>query len=264
MTTLLRAIAKLAPEQQRLNAIERLNIRRSDAVELEALYRSLVFKDQLPKRDDRAEDLFNLIGTTAGEGMYICNYLQAAMHLEGDICEFGVAQGATSRLLAGEIRQSNKTLWLFDSFEGLPEPSEHDVLIDDIFGLGTMKAYRGTMKSPRTEVEQQLAAVAFPENRRRIKPGWINETLAAGGDLPQRVIFSYVDFDFYEPIRDALVWLDPRTPVGGAALVDDYGFFSAGAKKAVDEFVEATDNRWERIMPVPAAGHFCVLVKHRD
>jgi O-methyltransferase len=40
---------------------------------------------------------------------------------------------ATSALLANEIRSTERTLWLFDSFKGLGKPSEKDLLIDDIF-----------------------------------------------------------------------------------------------------------------------------------
>jgi hypothetical protein len=37
-----------------------------------------------------------------------------------------------------------------------------------------------------------------------------------------------VDFDFYEPIKGALEFLDTRMPAGGRIIVGDYGFFSGG------------------------------------
>ncbi len=72
-------------------------------------------------------------------------HLNRALGLDGDVCEFGVAQGATSALIANEIRGTEKDLWLFDSFEGLPKPTDHDILIDDIFNLGSIDRYQGTM-----------------------------------------------------------------------------------------------------------------------
>lgn len=257
---MLKALQRLSPEQQRLSAIERLTIRRGDSAEIEALYRLLVFQD-LADRVDRVEDLFNLIGTSVGEGMYICGHLNRCLHLPGDVCEFGVAQGATSRLIAGEIRDTDKSLWLFDSFEGLPEPSEHDELIDDIFSLGDIKAYRGRMRCSPDEVRSRLAEAGFPESRQHIRKGWIEQRLQ-DPDLPARVVFAYVDFDFYDPILTTLRFLDARMEPGSVVIVDDYGFFSAGAQKAVDEFVDDTGGRWRRIMPLAPAGKFCILLRH--
>lgn len=251
-------------EKQALGeALTMLRIRKGDVRELEALYRQFVLTGLRP-REGRDEDLFRLIGTTVGEGLYICEGLQRALDVPGDICEFGVAQGATSRLLARELlgdpRGAGRRLWLFDSFEGLPKPTEKDRLIDDIFQLGSMDAYAGTMRCPRELVESKLRDVGFSVERTCIKPGWIDRTLLEA-PVPERVAFAYIDFDFYDPIRIALEWLEPRTTSGAVFVVDDYGFFSEGAQLAVDEFVAARKDRWTFALPVDAAGKFCVLTR---
>ncbi len=251
--------AQSSTEHRLLEALTMLRIRRGDSRELETLYRSFVLPELRP-RAGRDEDLAQLIGTTVGEALYIAHALQQALPHGGDVCEFGVAQGATSRLLAREIAATDRKLWLFDSFEGLPKPSKEDVLIDDIFSLGSMDAYAGTMRCPREQVEQRLREIAFPSDRVRIKPGWIDRTLFEP-PVPERVAFAYVDFDFHDPIRVALEWLDERMPVGGGVVVDDYGFFSKGAQIAVDSFVAARQGRWRFAMPHPAAGHFCMLTR---
>ena len=85
------------------------------------------------------DKLFNLLidlkGTSLVEGLNITNSLLEVLSLEGDVCEFGVAQGKTSKLIAHFIKDTNKKLFLFDSFKGLPKPSEKDELKDDIFNL---------------------------------------------------------------------------------------------------------------------------------
>jgi len=231
-----------------------------DAVELEELYRQFVFSD-LPRREGRAELLNELIGTSIGEAIYIIHHLHEAMQIPGDVCEFGVAQGATSCLLAAEILLvRDRNLWLFDSFEGLPEPSPKDALIDDIFNLGSMKRYKGAMACPESEVRSKLRSIGFPVSRTKVKKGWISETIRAS-DLPDQVAFAYIDLDFYEPIKEALSFLDTRMQIGGRIVVDDYGFFSAGAQLAVDEFVARTKRRFNFKMPLPCAGHFCILNK---
>jgi O-methyltransferase len=236
------------------------DIHRQDAVEIEELYRRFLFTD-LPRRDGRACELSDLIGTTVSEAIYVIKHLHDGLKVPGDICEFGVAQGATSKILASEIMPlSGRKLWLFDSFEGLPAPTKEDKLIHDIFKLGTMEKYQGTMASPESEVLGKLASIKFPRERIKIKKGWVKDAIKSA-DLPAQVAFAYVDFDFYDPIKDALEFLDTRMPVGGRIVVDDYGFFSEGAQLAVDQFVAAAGNRYTFELPLPFAGHFCILSK---
>jgi O-methyltransferase len=235
------------------------DIHRRDVVEIEELYRRFVFAD-LPRNERRATLLHELIGTTIGEAIYIIEHLHQGMKGPGDICEFGVAQGATSRLLGSEIMATDRRLWLFDSFEGLPAPGPEDKLIDDIFNLGSMSKYKGTMASPESEVLQKLNGIGFPPARTRVKKGWIKDTIK-GADLPGKIAFSYIDFDFYEPIKDALEFVAGRMPVNGRIVVDDYGFFSEGAQIAVDEFVRSRAGAFTFELPLPFAGHFCALTK---
>lgn len=222
----------------------------------------LLFPD-MPPCQGRQELLAKLIGTPVSEAMYIIAYLCQSMGTEGDVCEFGVAQGATSALLANEIRLSKKRLWLFDSFQGLPRPTEKDILINDIFGLGSIEKYAGTMASPVEMVEARLKNVDFPTIRTRIVPGFIEE-IVKSATLPNKVSFAYIDFDFYEPILTTLRLLRQRLSVGGAIVVDDYGFFSSGAKTAVDEFVAEAGGEFEMTLPrkcAAAATPFCILRK---
>ena len=246
-------------EQFRMTEAMR-DIHRQDAAEVEQLYRRFLFTD-LPEREGRARDLSDLIGTTVSEAIYVIKNLHDGLKVPGDICEFGVAQGATSRLLASEILPlTDRKFWLFDSFEGLPAPTKEDVLIHDIFKLGSMDKYKGTMASPEREVLSKLAAIHFPRERIKIKKGWVKDAIKSG-ELPEKVAFAYVDFDFYDPIKDALEFLDQRMPAGGRMVVDDYGFFSEGAQLAVDQFVTSAGGRYKLEMPLPFAGHFCILSK---
>ena len=83
--------------------------------------------------------IFELIGTSPIEGLNILDSLKKTSILEGDVCEFGVAQGKTSKLIASFLKKNNKKLYLFDSFSGLPKPSAEDQLKDDIFKLKDIK-----------------------------------------------------------------------------------------------------------------------------
>jgi O-methyltransferase len=228
--------------------------------ELDGCFRAVIFPG-LPPCPGRDRLIAGLVGTYPSEAMYVVNFLHRSLPLEGDVCEFGIAQGATSALLANEIRGTQKTLWLFDSFQGLPRPTEKDVLVDDIYNLGSIEMYAGTMAYKVDEVTQRLRAIDYPLARVKVVPGFIEETIKRAG-LPERVCFAYVDFDFYEPISIALNFLHERLSPGGHVVVDDYGFFSAGAKTAVDEFLSAHAGRYDLALPHEFAGHFAIL--HRQ
>ncbi|HWA85176.1 MAG TPA: glycosyltransferase [Opitutus sp.] len=243
------AITPLAPVLER--AYPHLVIEMHDAL------RALLFP-KLPGIQGRLPLMAKLIGTGIGEAMYLLGELHASMADAGDICEFGVAQGATSALLANEIRATPKKLWLYDSFAGLPKPSTHDQLKDDIFNLGSIERYEGEMRCDSAEVEFRLAQIGFPKDRYLIRAGWVHETLRDDNG-PAAVSFAYVDFDFYEPILHTLDHLDRHLTPNGRIVVDDYDHFSTGAKTAVDEFIQKTAGRFELVKPLPFAGAFCIL-----
>ena len=207
----------------------------------------------LPQTPRRLELLRGLLGTPVSEAMHLLHWLADAP--EGDICEFGVAQGATSVLMADAIQEGERDLWLYDSFSGLPPPTPEDELIDDIFDLGSMDRYAGRMSSPRALVDSKLAELTFPSERLHVVEGFLNieETR-----LPDKIAFAYIDFDLYQPILTALELIDERLVEKGRIMIDDYGFFSSGVEKAVKEFTSGRP-RYSIHLPPAYAGHFCVL-----
>jgi hypothetical protein len=221
-------------------------------------YKHLKFTD-LPNLDDSLIKLISqLDGTQISEAIYILNSLETTKTLQGAICEFGIAQGYTSALLGHSIKATKKDLWLFDSFEGLPEPTSKDKLKNDIFKLKTMEAYKGTMKHSIEKVKKNLRQVSFPEDRTHIIDGFIENTILTA-TLPQQVSFAFVDLDFYNPIKIALEFLDKVIVKDGIVIVDDYDFFSEGAKIAVDEFYAQHKSSYVMELPIPSAGYFALL-----
>lgn len=227
--------------------------------EMQGCLTELIFPE-LPPCDGRVELMAELLGSQGSKAMYILGFLHKSLKLEGDVCEFGVAQGATSALLANEIRTTQKNLWLFDSFKGLPKPSGKDLLINDIFNLGSMDKYKGTMCCQVDEVKSRLKDISFPFSRVKIVPGFIEDTINCA-NLPGEVCFAYVDFDFYNPTLIVLKFLARHLVSNGIAIVDDYGFFSSGVKTAVDEVMQLRLGYSEMILPYKFAGRFCILRK---
>lgn len=229
--------------------------------EVDSVFRTTVFPE-LPQCSLREELMTELIGASPTKAYHILNYLYRALRVPGDVCELGVAEGATSALLANELKgREDRTLWLFDSFQGLPRPTEKDILLNDIFKLGSMEGYAGMMAVPKDSVLGRLKRVGFPSSRLKLVAGFIEQVVKTA-KLPDQVCFAYVDFDFYEPIAVALEMLDSRMPVGGYIVVDDYGFFSSGAATATDEFVAKKKGKFTLIKPQPFTGGFAILSKN--
>lgn len=227
--------------------------------ELCNLYAQEIFRD-LPDMPGRSKLLAELEGTNVSEAIYLIEYLHKSLrNSAGDVCEFGVAQGCTSSLLAHEIHLlKDRDLWLFDSFQGLSKPGDKDKLQDDIFKLGSMDRYEGSMAFERKYLEGRLASSPLEPGRFHIIEGFIDD-LPAGTPLPSKVCFAYIDFDLYQPILTALNMVHTRMSPGGHLLVDDYGYFSTGAKTAVEEFLCQHKDGYEMFLPPKYAGHFCVL-----
>jgi O-methyltransferase len=226
---------------------------------LYAVYVAEVFPD-LRDRPGREQLLRGLIGTDLPEAMFLLHYLQQARDSgPGDICEMGVAQGATSALLANEILDDgDRSLWLYDSFSGLSVPSSEDLLIDDVFNLGSIHKYAGTMAFPQEFVREQVSGVGLPASRTRVVAGFIHSDVPPV-DLPATVAFAYLDFDLYEPILVGLRLLHPRCRPGSVLMVDDYRFFSSGPETAVKEFMTQYPDEYQLFEAPEYAGSFCAL-----
>jgi len=229
-------------------------------IELSALYNKFVFDKELTTDEECLKLLSKSMYTHFGTGLYLIEYLHRSLTLEGDVCEFGVAQGAMSAVLAHEIKNTNKNIWLFDSFEGLPAPSEKDILINDLFRLGSIQSYKGVFSFPEDIVKARLSDISFPPDRTRIVPGFIEKTIH-GPNLPQTVCFAYIDFDLYEPVLIALHFLDTVLQPGGFIIIDDYDFFTKGPKFAVDEFYASRKEKYSMTFPIRKAGKFCILCR---
>lgn len=146
----------------------------------------------------------------------------------GDFVEMGCYKGDTSLLLA-EVLKGNeeKRLWIYDSFEGLPEKSSMD---ESVLGVDFKK---GELFITKREVKERFlrAGLKVPV----IKKGWFSEL--SEGDLPEKIAFAFLDGDFYESIRDSLRLVVPRMTENGILIVHDYTNPALpGVKKAVDEF----------------------------
>lgn len=149
----------------------------------------------------------------------------------GDVVEFGCYKGTTSLFLARLLVEykSDKCLWLYDSFDGLPDKTvQDDTRLGDEFK-------RGELKATKAEVLRNFSHANLP--RPVIKKGWFNDVTA--DDVPGQIAFAYYDGDFYESIRDSFAACNGRFAPGAVIVVDDYtNTHLPGAARAVDEWCQ--------------------------
>jgi hypothetical protein len=204
--------------------------------------------------------LSNLQGTPVFQALFILDCLAKTRTIEGAICEYGVAWGRTSALIAATLNAlgSEKQFWLYDSFEGLPRPHEKDEMLNDILGLGAIDKYQGVFTVGDDCVRREIEQVQFPSDRVTICKGWI-ESSTLPERSPNRISFCYIDMDFYKSTKDVLLLLRERMPKGGRAILDDYNYFSKGPKTAVDEVM--TDYPGDFALLNPYEEKFAILIK---
>jgi len=165
--------------------------------------------------------------------------------LPGAIVECGVWRGgsmmAAARTLQ-ELGDTDRDLYLFDTFEGMSAPSDLDV------DLAGRRAANVLAKSSRTDdgywcyasledVKQAVGGVGYPAARVHYVRGKVEETVPV--HAPAEIAILRLDTDWYESTRHELQHLYPRLASGGVLIIDDYGHWK-GARQATDEFMEAT------------------------
>lgn len=166
-----------------------------------------------------------------------------ANNVPGDIVECGTARGGSAAMMGLTLKQlgvTDRTLWLFDTFEGLPAPTadDPDQEIADLYTgdcLGTIEDVTATMK--RLGIFSQIKMVK----------GLFDDTLPVTTDL-KKIAILHLDGDWYNSIKTCLVHLYDKVSVGGIIQFDDYGYWE-GARKAADEFFaeRSIDTKLERI-----------------
>lgn len=171
----------------------------------------------------------------------ILKVARGCLAVEGDFVELGCYKGDTSLLLAEVLRDFNtklvekpvensvKKLWIYDSFEGLPEKS-----VADESALG-QDFKDGELLVTKREVKERFLRAGLPVPV--IKKAWFKDLDEA--DLPDKIAFAFLDGDFYESIKDSLKLIEGEIMHGGVILVHDYyNPALPGVMKAVDEWLE--------------------------
>jgi hypothetical protein len=180
----------------------------------------------------------------------MCEAVQYVLRnrLEGAIVECGVWRGgsimAAALTLLGQ-GVSDRELYLFDTFTGMPEPRADDVSLTEP-GEPALERWRRDQHAdhnwwafaPLEAVRENVLGTGYPGERVHLIKGQVEDTIP--GDAPERIALLRLDTDWHSSTRHELENLYPRLAPGGVLIIDDYGTW-AGARRAVDEYEPARE-----------------------
>ena len=149
--------------------------------------------------------------------------------IPGDVVECGVYNGGSAAVLAHATAASKveRTVWLFDSFQGMPRPTSEDG--EDA------SAYAGGIVGDTEKVRAVFKRVGVDMERIRIVKGWYQETFSSA--RVEEIALLNLDADWYESVKLCLEKFYDYVVKGGFINIDDYGHW-AGCRRALHEFFE--------------------------
>jgi hypothetical protein len=168
--------------------------------------------------------------------------------IPGAFAECGVWKGGSVLAMLrtlGDMGVSDRDVYLYDTFEGMTEPTEADTSPFDPPATETWQAAQAEGKRGWNEffdpaefgeeqVRRLLATTGYPSERLHFVRGPVEETIPA--TVPERLALLRLDTDWYESTLHEMVHLFPLLESGGVLIIDDYGHWE-GARRAVDEYL---------------------------
>jgi O-methyltransferase len=152
--------------------------------------------------------------------------------IPGDLIETGVWRGGMSIYMRAVLMAhgvTDRTVWLADSFRGLPPPDvtrfpadeKLDLTGFDILAVGA------------EQVRRNFARYGLLDDQVQFLVGWFKDTLPTAPI--DRIAVLRLDGDLYESTTQALDALYPKLSSGGYCIIDDYGVIRA-CRSAVSDY----------------------------
>jgi hypothetical protein len=174
------------------------------------------------------------------------NYI-VRRQIPGAFVEAGVWRGGSAFVAARmlqELGETDREMWLYDTFEGMSAPTEEDVAAQT--GAKAEVKFTATQtgedsadwcRASLEDVRNTMSLSKYPADKLKYIVGKVEDTLAVPNQYPEQIALLRLDTDWYDSTRAEMEILFPRLVPGGVLIVDDYGHWQ-GAKKAVDEYFE--------------------------
>jgi len=167
-----------------------------------------------------------------------------ANDIPGDFVECGVWKGGSSMMIAltlAQLGSGDRKLWMYDTFEGMSEPSAEDKDFSGSDAVGQLNASDKMDSnsvwcySSLDEVKANMARTGYDPALIAFVQGKVEDSIP--GSIPTDIALLRLDTDWYASTYHELIHLYPRLRQKGVLIIDDFGHWE-GAKKAVVQYFE--------------------------
>jgi len=198
-------------------------------------------RSRADRREARARGLDNnpradtMIGLARLDNIRMCVERVLADGVPGDLIEAGVWRGGAAvfmRAVLAAHGMRDRTVWVADSFAGLPPPDEAACPAD----RGDRHHEQEWLAVTLDEVKGTFRKYGLLDGQVRFLQGWFKDTLP--GAPIERLALIRLDGDMYQSTMDGLAALYPRLSVGGYVILDDWNLIPA-CRRAIRAFALA-------------------------
>lgn len=169
----------------------------------------------------RMDNLIHCVSTVIEDGV------------DGDLIETGVWRGGACIMMRGVLQafgDTNRSVWVADSFEGLPKPNSAKYAAD----AGDTHFEWSGLQVGVEQVKHNFRRYGLLDDQVKFLVGWFKDTLP---DAPiDKLAVARLDGDMYESTIQAIEVLYPKLQPGGFLIVDDFGTHVSQAQAAIHDY----------------------------
>ncbi|WP_394619044.1 TylF/MycF family methyltransferase [Lentzea sp. JNUCC 0626] len=161
-----------------------------------------------------------MIGLKRLDNLQRCVETVLRENVPGDLIETGVWRGGASIFMRAVVRahgDTGRTVWVADSFQGMPEVAASGHAADVAMEL---HKYNDVLAISLDTVRYNFERYGLLDDQVRFLPGWFADTLPTAP--VERLAVLRLDGDLYESTTVALENLYPKLSPGGFTIIDDY------------------------------------------
>jgi O-methyltransferase len=178
----------------------------------------------------------SMIGLRRMDNIQYCVQTVIDDEVPGDLLEAGVWRGGACIFMKANLAARDdvtRSVWVADSFQGLPAPNETLYPADRGDDLHT----RGGLSVGADQVRHNFERYGLLDDRVHFLVGWFKDTLPTAPIDALSVM--RLDGDMYESTWQAIEALYPKLSLGGFCIIDDFGSHQSQAGQAVLDYRQA-------------------------
>jgi O-methyltransferase len=178
----------------------------------------------------------SMIGLRRMDNIQSCVEAVIADGVPGDLIETGVWRGGATIFMRGVLKahdDTTRTVWVSDSFQGLPPPDPARYPADTGDTLHTM----GGLAVGVDQVKHNFERYGLLDDQVKFLVGWFKDTLPTAPI--ETIAVMRLDGDMYESTWQAIEALYPKLSPGGFCIVDDFGSHASQCGRAINDYRKA-------------------------